>query len=63
MSRRHDFEFHYRCAPLALNHMILADDLMLFNRRDVRSTVLLKRTLKAFAEISGLGASNEKTTI
>lgn len=61
MNRKNDFEFHYRCAPLSVNHLIFCDDLMLFSRGDVQSTMLLKRTLKGFAETSGLEASNEKT--
>lgn len=43
--------------------MIFADDLILFSKGDVKSVVLLKRTLKAFAAASGLEASNEKIAI
>lgn len=61
MSKRSEFKFHYRCASLDLHHLIFADDLMFFSKGDVKYVVLLKRTLKAFAESSRLEASDEKT--
>lgn len=36
---------------------------MLFSKGNVQSVVLLVRTLKAFAVVSGLEASSEKTAI
>ncbi|XP_048492374.1 uncharacterized protein LOC125493253 [Beta vulgaris subsp. vulgaris] len=63
MSHRVEFKFHHRCEQLKIHHLIFADDLMLFSKGDIQSVVLLVRTLKAFAESSGLEASPEKTAI
>ena len=54
MSKRSEFNIHCRRSPLDLHHLIFADDLMLFSKGDVHSVVLLRSTLKAFAESSGL---------
>lgn len=63
MSKGIEFGFHHRCAQLKVHHLIFADDLMLFSKGNVQSVVLLVRTLKAFANVSGLEASPEKTAI
>ena len=63
MSRKAEFSFHHRCAPLRISHMIFADDLMLFCKGDVKFAILMKRTMHAFSEISGLQASQEKAAV
>lgn len=63
MSRREEFSFRYKCSTMKLTHLIFADDLMLFSKGDLQSVVLMKRALKAFAAVSGLEASPEKTAI
>ncbi|XP_010678138.1 uncharacterized protein LOC104893701 [Beta vulgaris subsp. vulgaris] len=63
MSHREEFKFHHKCEQLKIHHLIFADDLMLFSKGDFKSVVLLVRTLKAFAEASGLEASPDKTAI
>ena len=63
MGKRREFKFHYRCEALSLNQLILADDLMLFSRKDVPSTMLMRGTLKAFADSFGLEASPSKTAL
>lgn len=61
MGKRKEFKFHHRFGALSLNNLIFADGLMLFIRGDV--PLLLKRTLKAFADSSGLEASPSKTAV
>ncbi|XP_048502962.1 uncharacterized protein LOC125498737 [Beta vulgaris subsp. vulgaris] len=63
MGKKKEFQYHPRCRSLALYHLIFADDLMLFSKGDIQSTLLLRRALKAFADTSGLEASQHKTTI
>lgn len=46
-----------------MTHLIFADGLMLFSKGVIHSIILLVRTLKAFAQDSGLNAIPEKTTI
>lgn len=48
MSKKEQFTFHHRCAPLRVSHLIFADDLMLFCKREVKSAILMKRALIAF---------------
>ncbi|XP_074313687.1 uncharacterized protein LOC141648877 [Silene latifolia] len=55
--------YHPKCSRLKLNHLIFADDLMIFVRGDVPSVVAVKSTLSIFAELSGLHANIEKTNI
>lgn len=62
-SKRDEFCFHYRCKSLKLNHLIFADDLMLFCKGGVKSVTLMARALKAFSNASGMKANNEKSVI
>ncbi|XP_074299862.1 uncharacterized protein LOC141631036 [Silene latifolia] len=55
--------YHPKCSRLKLNHLIFADDLMIFVRGDVPSVAAVKDTLGMFAELSGLHANIEKTNI
>ncbi|XP_048502988.1 uncharacterized protein LOC125498759 [Beta vulgaris subsp. vulgaris] len=63
MSKKPKLSFHSRCTQLKINHLIFVDDLMLFCKGDIQSTVLMRRALIAFAEVSGLHASPKKTAI
>lgn len=63
IEKRREFKFHPRCVALAINHLIFANDLMLFSKGDVQSTMLLKRTLKAFTATSRLEASHAKSVV
>ncbi|XP_074305069.1 uncharacterized protein LOC141640004 [Silene latifolia] len=55
--------YHPKCSRLKLNHLIFADDLMIFVMGDVPSVVVVKSTLSLFAELSGLHANIEKTNM
>lgn len=63
MGKRLDFFYHHTCASIELNRLIFADDIMIVCKGDIKSMVLMKRTLKKFAEVSGLVASNENTAM
>ncbi|XP_074278049.1 uncharacterized protein LOC141601653 [Silene latifolia] len=54
---------HPKCAQFRLNHLIFADDLMVFMRGDVPSVVTVVESLGQFASISGLHANPSKTSI
>ena len=55
-----DFKFHPRCKRLNLNHLMFADDLMLFCKADGKSARILKQSLDLYSASSGLyeNASN-----
>ncbi|XP_074277699.1 uncharacterized protein LOC141601325 [Silene latifolia] len=55
--------YHPKCSRLKLNHLVFADDLMIFIRGDVPSVAAVKSTLSLFAELSGLHANIEKTNM
>ncbi|XP_074303769.1 uncharacterized protein LOC141638261 [Silene latifolia] len=55
--------YHPKCSKLNLNHLIFADDLMIFVRGDVPSVVAVKDSLVKFASLSGLHANVDKTNI
>ncbi|XP_021724874.1 uncharacterized protein LOC110692183 [Chenopodium quinoa] len=63
VSKLRSFMFHYGCKGLHLNHMIFADDLMLFAYGDRKSVDYLIRALTMFEKVSGLKANSEKTAI
>ncbi|KAK9671971.1 hypothetical protein RND81_12G067100 [Saponaria officinalis] len=57
------YSFHPKCVQLSLNHLIFADDLLLFTRGDIPSVGAVVRCLQSFASVSGLHANLEKTQI
>ena len=58
-----EFNFHPRCSKLKLNHLVFADDLMLFYKGDLQSIKLLTQGVKTFSTSSGLVANNSKSGI
>ncbi|XP_021750414.1 uncharacterized protein LOC110716088 [Chenopodium quinoa] len=61
--RLRHFKYHQRCKSLSLNHLIFADDLMLFCHGYRSSVMLMARVLKVFEQCSGLSANVDKTAI
>ncbi|XP_021738081.1 uncharacterized protein LOC110704582 [Chenopodium quinoa] len=57
------FKFHSRCKGLRLNHLIFADDLLLFSYGDKLSIELLVRGLRTFEKCYVLKANAEKTAL
>ncbi|XP_074278293.1 uncharacterized protein LOC141601883 [Silene latifolia] len=55
--------YHPKCARIKLNHLIFADDLMIFVRGDVPSVTAVAHALDKFGSISGLVANPDKTEI
>ncbi|XP_074301542.1 uncharacterized protein LOC141632942 [Silene latifolia] len=63
MHSKRQVSYHPKCGRLGLNHLIFADDLMLFVRGDVPSVKAATQTLDEFAQLSGLYANPDKTNI
>lgn len=57
------FSFHPRCLKMKLNHLVFADDLMMFYKGDLHSIMILKRGVETFSDSSGLCANNSKSGI
>jgi len=57
------FSFHQHCKSLRLNHLLFADDLMMFSKADYYSTMALKRNFEKFSKASGLQVNNEKSQV
>ncbi|XP_021724873.1 uncharacterized protein LOC110692182 [Chenopodium quinoa] len=63
VGQKEGFKFHHRCSSMRLNHLVFADDLMMFACGNRRSLSLCSRALKTFYLVSGLQANEEKTVI
>ncbi|CAO2832492.1 unnamed protein product [Amaranthus hypochondriacus] len=57
------FKYHPRCKGLRLNHLLFADDLMLFCNGDPQSAHMLYQGLQSFADSSGLQPNSAKSAI
>jgi len=57
------FKFSWRCKATRLSHLFFADDVFLFCRADMASTLLLKDGLDTFAAWSGLKPNNSKSEV
>lgn len=55
--------FHPRCKSLNLNHLVFADDLIVFSRGEVVSINLIMRGLATFTAPCGLIVNSEKSNI
>lgn len=57
------YQFHHRCKNLALNHLVFADDLIIFCKGEYDSVMWNLRSLATFAATSGLSANAGKSAI
>ena len=55
--------YHPKCGKLKINHLIFADDLMVFVKGDLPSVQKVKNSLTLFSQYSGLNAKAEKIEI
>lgn len=62
-SYQQGYQFHYRCKGVRLNHLVFADDLILFSRGDEFSIMQNMRALATFAKVSGLAANSGKSAL
>lgn len=57
------FSFHPRCNKMKLNHLVFADDLMLFCKGDMQFIMTLKQGVDIFSSSLGLCANNSNSGI
>ncbi|XP_074298892.1 uncharacterized protein LOC141629862 [Silene latifolia] len=57
------FKFHSICSRLKLQHLMFADDLLLFSKGDTQSVMVLLRSFATFSAASGLQMNNHKSYI
>ncbi|XP_050217536.1 uncharacterized protein LOC126668373 [Mercurialis annua] len=57
------FKFHHGCGPLKVNHLMFADDLLLFFYGDKNSIGFLMECLTEFRNTSGLQVNNSKSQV
>ncbi|KAH0773268.1 hypothetical protein KY290_010405 [Solanum tuberosum] len=58
-----DFKFHPMCCGTKLNHLIFADDLMLFCKGDLKSIRRMIEVLNHFSRVTGIVANLDKSKI
>ncbi|XP_074265800.1 uncharacterized protein LOC141588248 [Silene latifolia] len=63
VGHQNDFRFHPMCGHLRLNHLLFADDLLLFSKGTDTSIMWLLRAFATFSVASGLCLNKEKTEI
>lgn len=58
-----DFRFHPMCKATKLNHLIFADDLMVFCKADMQYISMVMEALDHFSEVTELVANRNKSNI
>ncbi|XP_074266683.1 uncharacterized protein LOC141589961 [Silene latifolia] len=58
-----NFKHHPLCSPMKLNHLMFADDLLLFSKGDITSIMILLRGFATFSAATGLHMNTQKSNI
>ncbi|XP_074304745.1 putative mitochondrial protein AtMg01250 [Silene latifolia] len=57
------FQYHPLCKGLKLNHLMFADDLLMFCKGNAQSIMLLIRAFSSFSKASGLTMNSTKSEV
>ncbi|XP_074305081.1 uncharacterized protein LOC141640019 [Silene latifolia] len=60
---RWPFQYHPLCKNLKLNHLIFADDLLMFCKGNVHSIMLMMRAFSSFSKAFGLSMNSSKSEV
>ncbi|XP_074288077.1 uncharacterized protein LOC141613236 [Silene latifolia] len=63
VAQQEDFRFHPLCGHLKLNHLLFADDLLLFSKGTAQSIMWILRGFATFSAASGLNLNKSKSNI
>lgn len=61
IGKQHDFNFHSRCKASKLNHLCLADDLIIFCKGETTIVSMIIQGLQLFQATTGLKANKGKS--
>ncbi|XP_074300263.1 uncharacterized protein LOC141631499 [Silene latifolia] len=62
-TQKWEFRYHPLCKGIRLNHMLFADDLLLFCKGDTTSIILMVRAFSIFSATSGLKINVAKSEV
>ena len=57
------FKFHPTCKQIKLNHLMLADDVIIFSKTYLPTLQIIKNTLEKFYQVAGLKANQDKSQL
>ncbi|XP_059285750.1 uncharacterized protein LOC132039236 [Lycium ferocissimum] len=63
VANQEGFKYYTKCSSLKLNHLIFADDVLLFSKSAFQAILLTLRGLRTFSDASGLYTSAPKSSI
>ncbi|XP_074265920.1 uncharacterized protein LOC141588373 [Silene latifolia] len=63
VGQQNDFKFHPLCGHIKLNHLLFADDLLLFSKGNAVSIMWILRAFATFSAASGLCLNKDKSEI